>query len=62
MQTASQFLSAIYDGKWYIGVIKQVDFSNGEFLLDFMHPNGPSSSFSGLKSVTCEFHSNTFCV
>ena len=29
--TASQFLSAAYDGKWYIGMIRKSDFSNGGF-------------------------------
>jgi len=43
--TPNQFLSAVYDDKWYIGIIKEADSENSEFLLDFMHPNGPSSSF-----------------
>ena len=45
LATKSQFLSAAYHGKWYIGIIKEADFSNGEFLLDLIHPNGPLSSF-----------------
>ena len=47
--TASQFLSAVYNGKWYIGKIKVADFSNIDFLLDFMIPNGPLSFFQWSK-------------
>ena len=43
--TAIQFLSAVYDEMWYIGMIKEADFLNSGFLLDFMNPNGLLSSF-----------------
>jgi len=34
----------VYDEMWYIGMIKEVDTSNSDILVDFMHPGGPSPS------------------
>ena len=41
----NQFLVAAYDKKWYVGIIKEIDQSSSDFLVDFMHPCGPSHSF-----------------
>lgn len=41
---------ALYDQKWYIGVILEVDVENGDVQVNFMHPNGPSRSFQWPKN------------
>lgn len=40
-----KFLSIVYDHKWYIGVVQELDRTNDDLLVNFMHPNGPSRSF-----------------
>ena len=41
----NQFLVAAYDKKWYVRIIKEIDRSSSDFLVDFMHPYGPSHLF-----------------
>ena len=41
----NQFLVAAYDKKWYVRIIKQINQSGSDFLVDFMHPYGPSHAF-----------------
>ena len=41
----NQFLVAAYDKKWYVGIIKEIDQSSSNFLVDFINPYGPSHSF-----------------
>ena len=41
----NQFLVAAYDNKWYVGILQEIDQSSSDFLVDFMHPHGPSHSF-----------------
>ena len=61
--TEVDFYQECLQGKWYIGMIKEADFSNCWFLLDFSIPMVHQYLFSGLKSVTyVGFHSNVFFV
>ena len=43
--TNNQFVTAVYDGKWYVGMIQEIDRSTDDFLLSFMHPFGPACTF-----------------
>ena len=36
----------MYDGHWWVGVIVTVDDCNNDLDISFMHPHGPTRSFS----------------
>ena len=40
-----KFIAAVYDDRWYIGIVEKLDSDNGDIFVKFMHPNGPSFSF-----------------
>ena len=42
----SDFIACNYDSFWWIGMIAEVDIHNGDLKIKFMHPHGPSKSFS----------------
>ena len=39
------YIACKFDGYWWIGVVTEIDKINKEFLIDGMHPNGPSEQF-----------------
>ncbi|KAG8180983.1 hypothetical protein JTE90_024731 [Oedothorax gibbosus] len=41
----NSYVCCNYDSKWYIGVVKMIEAAEGDALVQFMHPNGPSRSF-----------------
>lgn len=43
--TVGKFVAAVYDDKWYIGMVETVELENEDFLINFMLPNGPARSF-----------------
>ena len=43
------YVAAIYDQNWYVGVILDTDATNGDTFVNFMQPHGPSTSFSWPK-------------
>lgn len=40
-----QYAAVSYDRKWYIGTVLEYDEKHEDYSIEFMHPNGPSSSF-----------------
>ncbi len=40
------FVACIYDKKWWVGFVLDVNDDDGDVLIKFMHPHGPSRSFS----------------
>lgn len=43
--SVGKFVAAVYDRKWYIGIISQLDSDTGDVFIKFMQPNGPSNAF-----------------
>ena len=39
------YVACIYDAKWWVGLVEEVDKCNNEILVNFMHPFGPSKTF-----------------
>ena len=39
------YLSCLYDNKWWVGIIINVDKEEEDVQVKFMHPSGPSRSF-----------------
>ena len=39
------YISCLYDNKWWVGVIANVDKEEVDVQVKFMHPSGPSRSF-----------------
>ena len=40
-----QYVSALYDDNWYIGIVPHVDKTNKDVFQQLMHPKGPSHYF-----------------
>ena len=40
-----QYVASVYDRKWYIGILLEYVEEYDEFLVKFMQPNGPSSTY-----------------
>jgi len=40
------YIACVYDGHWWFGNVCDVSTEEREILVNFMHPNGPSSSFT----------------
>ena len=40
-----QYVSALYDDNWYIGIVQHIDKTNKDVFLQLMHPKGPSHYF-----------------
>ena len=64
MITIGSFVAAMYDKKWYIGIVENVDQDNKDALIKFMHPHGPSPSFHWPKheNVCWIPHHHVICV
>ena len=41
----NRFVCIVYENKWYIGVIEEIDHESSDIWANFMHPHGPSHSF-----------------
>ena len=39
------FITCHYDLFWWIGLLKEIDHEQGDILVKFMHPHGPSRTF-----------------
>ena len=39
------YVACIYDAKWWVGLVEEVDKCNNDILVNFMHPFGPSKTF-----------------
>ena len=39
------YVACIYDAKWWVGLVEEVDKCNNNILVNFMHPFGPSKTF-----------------
>ena len=44
--SAGKFVAAIYDKKWYIGIVDSIVEETEDVLIKFMHPCGPAKSFN----------------
>jgi hypothetical protein len=40
------YVACMYDSFWWIGIINKKDEGEGDYKIQFMHPHGPSPSFS----------------
>ena len=40
-----QYVSALYDDNWYIGIAQHINKTNKDIFLQLMHPKGPSHYF-----------------
>ena len=40
-----QFIAAVFDSKWYVGMIEDIDNDNNDAFVNFMHPSGPAKSY-----------------
>ena len=40
-----QYVAAVYDNKWWLGMILQVDNEHDDYKIRFLHPAGPSPTF-----------------
>ena len=48
------YVAFLYDQKWWIGIVLEINIEEGDVLVKFMHPNGPARSFSWpSKEVIC---------
>ena len=43
--TAFNHVSCLYEGKWWIGVVTEVNHEEDDVSVKFMHPHGPARSF-----------------
>ena len=58
-----QYVSAIYDDNWYIGIVQHIDKTNKDVFLQLMHPKEPSHYFYWPKNEdVCWNHFSIFCV
>ena len=39
------YIACIYDAKWWVGLVEEVDKCDNEILVNFMHPFGSSKTF-----------------
>ena len=40
-----EFIACQYDSFWWIGLVKEIGHEQGDILVKFMHPHGPSRTF-----------------
>ncbi len=45
LKQISGFVTCLYDEKWWIACVLQVDADHDEVTVNFLHPHGPSRSF-----------------
>ena len=45
-----QYVSALYDDNWYIGIVQHVDKTNEDVFRQLIYPKGPSHYFYWLES------------
>jgi hypothetical protein len=48
---AGQYVAAMYDEDWYVGIIEEVCLDHNDALIKFMHPKGPTRSLSWPRHV-----------
>ena len=41
----NEYVACRYDGKWWIGVVEEVDKVEQDVKINFLHPSGPARSF-----------------
>ena len=41
----AEFVSAVYDGFWWIGIVELIDYEQKDIKVKFMHPHGPTTHF-----------------
>ena len=46
------YVACIYDAKWWVDLLEEVDKCNNDILVNFMHPFGPSKHLFGLNNQT----------
>ena len=39
------YITCVYDEKWWVGLVEEVDNDNNDIYVNFMHPFGPSKTF-----------------
>lgn len=39
------YIACVYDEKWWVGLVEEVDKNSNDIYVNFMHPFGPSSTF-----------------
>ena len=40
------YVSCIYDTFWWVGIVTEVNVHEGDLKIEFLHPHGPSKTFS----------------
>ena len=40
-----EFIACHYNSFWWIGLVKEIGHEQGDILVEFMHPHGPSRTF-----------------
>lgn len=40
-----EFIACQYDSFWWVGLVEEINQEQKDFLVNFMHPHGPSKSF-----------------
>lgn len=48
----NDYLSCIYDDKWWVGKVPEVSEKNNDVHIHFFHPHGPQTSFKLSKNDT----------
>ena len=39
------YIACVYDEKWWVDLVEEVDKDNNDIYVNFMHPFGPSNTF-----------------
>ena len=39
------YIACVYNVKWWVGLVEEVDKDNNDIYVNFMHPFGPSKTF-----------------
>ena len=48
-----EYVACVYDGKWYVGVVLEVNQELNDIYVKFLHPCGPARSFSWPNVEDC---------
>ena len=43
--SVNSYVSCVYDGKWWVGLIGEISDEYGDYKVKFMHPNGPTRQY-----------------
>ncbi|XP_063604197.1 LOW QUALITY PROTEIN: uncharacterized protein LOC134779822 [Penaeus indicus] len=50
-----QYVACMYEGKWYVGIVMEVNQELNDIYVKFMHPSGPARSFNWPNVEDCNW-------